>query len=136
MPTSGGTHGSTPADRLSIFVRDWLAEHDESTRGLADKAVDPKTGFQLQHGWIASLARGRVPRAPDLWRLRALAAGMGVPVRLLAELAAAEWLGLEVAEVPVGSDSAVVVTVPEGLSEEERARFRRMAEDLARHLTE
>ncbi|MGW6498515.1 hypothetical protein [Nonomuraea angiospora] len=137
MPTSGETHGNNaPADHLSKFVRDWLADHDESTRSLADKATDSKSGFTLQHGWIASLARARVPRAPELWRLRALSAGMGVPVRLLAELAAAQWLGLEVTEAPVSDASTVAVTVPEGLSPAGRERFTRMAEDLARHLTE
>lgn len=134
MPTSGGTHGKT--DQLSAFVRTYLAEHDESERALARRAVDPMTGLTLQHTWINSLAHGTMSRAPELWRLRALAAGMNVPVQMLAELAAAQWLGVEVAEFSVGGGKDwVAVSVPEGLSPEERARFIRMVEDIARHMT-
>ncbi|RCG21934.1 hypothetical protein DQ384_36350 [Sphaerisporangium album] len=73
-------------------------------------------------------------RAPDLRRLRALAAAMGEPVENLARLAAAQWLGVEVTEVPVDSDEWLAVRVPPGLDEQGRERLRRMAVDLARHM--
>ncbi|MDH2425727.1 hypothetical protein [Sphaerisporangium sp. TRM90804] len=131
MPTRGGTPG-TADDQLSRFVRDYLAEHGESERALAERAVDPQTGFSLQHGWINQLAKGRVSRAPELWRLRALGVAMSVAPRVLAELAAAQWLGVEVArlkDAPDGSWEAV--PIPQGLSEKERANFVRIVEEVA-----
>lgn len=131
MPPSGGTHGDTDQNRLSQYVRAYLDEHNESIRTLAARAVDPETGFALQHGYISSLVKTQVAKAPEIWRLRALAAAMKVPARMLAELAAMQWLGVEVAEV--GGEDWVAVTLPAGLSEEERQRFIAMAEDIARH---
>lgn len=132
MPTSGGTHGG--ADQLSTYIRDFLAEHDLSERQLADRSKDPETGFGLNNGYINSLIRGRASKAPELWRLRALAAGMRVPASLLAKLAAAQWLGVEVAEIATGEADWVAVSIPEDMSPEERERFVRMAEDIARHM--
>ncbi|MFI9558816.1 hypothetical protein [Nonomuraea endophytica] len=120
MPTSGGAPGG--AGQLSAYVRTYLEERDLSERALAERAIDPETGFALQHGWINQLAKGRVPRAPEVWRLRALAAAMQVPIRLLADLAGAQWLGIEVAEVATG-EGWVAIAVPAGLSPEQRARF-------------
>ncbi|WP_219466925.1 hypothetical protein [Nonomuraea rhizosphaerae] len=138
MPTSGGTPGTAERERdqLSRAIRDYLAEHGESERALARRAIDPETQFALQHGWINQLAMGRVSRAPELWRLRALAAGMGVQLSVLAELAAAQWLGVDVARVMAKDGSWVAVSVPEGLSAEGRDRFVRMVEEWARHLVE
>ncbi|MFB4285659.1 hypothetical protein ACBJ59_61105 [Nonomuraea sp. MTCD27] len=119
---------------MSSFVRDYLHEHEESERALAVRAVDPETGFTLQHGWINQLTKGRVSRAPELWRLRALAAAMSVPVTMLAELAAAQWLGIQVAEIKAGEEDWIAVTIPKGLTPAQRERFVRMAEDIARHM--
>jgi molecular chaperone DnaK (HSP70) len=131
MPSSGGAPGT--ADRLSAYIRDYLSDRDESERALAARAVDPETGFALQHGWINQLIRARVSRAPELWRLRALAAAMSVPTSMLAQLAASQWLGVEVVEIQTGEEEWVSVTVPPGMSSEERQRFVRAAEDLAQH---
>ncbi|MFI6819215.1 4-oxalocrotonate tautomerase family protein [Nonomuraea sp. NPDC050328] len=134
MPPSGGTPGSADRDDLSRYVRDYLAEHNESERALARRSRDPQTGLSLVHTWINSLVLGITP-APSLWRLRALAAGMGVPTRLLAELAAAQWLGVEVMEAATSNDEDwVTVTVPKGLTPEEKERFVRMVEEMARHM--
>jgi hypothetical protein len=57
----------------------------------------------------------------------------GVSVETLANLAAAQWLGVEVARVQSEDGSTVTVTVPPGLSSAEKERFIRMAEDMARH---
>jgi len=138
QPSSGGTLGSEePPDQghLSRFVRDYLARTGVSERTLAEKSIDPVTTLRLKHGWMNLLVHARQDRAPELWRLRALAVGMGAPARRIVELAAAQWLGLDVAEVDTPSGS-VVVTVPEDLSPEKRERFVRMAEDMARHLAE
>ncbi|MGW5689126.1 hypothetical protein [Nonomuraea sp. NPDC003754] len=131
MPSSGGTPGTN--DQLSRYIRDYLVEHDESERALALRARDPETGLKLQHGYINSLAKNTVLRAPELWRLRALAAAMQRPARVLAELAAAQWLGVEVAEIPKeGGEDWVAVTVPKDMSTEEREGFVLFAQDIVR----
>lgn len=136
MPTGGGTPGSATTNHLSDYVREYLRQHDLTERGLARRAVDPQTGFALNHGWVNQLVQARVTRAPELWRLRALAAAMGTTTRYLAELSAAQWLGLEVSEVPAEPDGTIAVSVPPGLSDEAREKLRRMVEDLARHMTD
>ncbi|MCW2878004.1 MAG: hypothetical protein JWQ95_2104 [Sphaerisporangium sp.] len=134
MPTRGGTPGSADSDQLSRFVRDYLAAHDIKVRALARRAIDPETGFELQHGWINELAAGRVSRAPELWRLRALAAAMGARPRILAELAAAQWLGVQVAEVSRDDGKKIGVSIPENLPPEKVDEFIRIAEDIARQM--
>ncbi|GAA3417741.1 hypothetical protein GCM10018952_50820 [Streptosporangium vulgare] len=130
-PQSGRTPGSNP---LSQLVKQHLADTGLSLRELAEKCRDPQSDRTLIYSWIDSLVHGRMARAPEVWRLRALAAGMGVPTQRLAELSAVQWLGVDVAEVAAGDRSWVAVTVPPGLSAEARDRFVRMAEDLARHM--
>lgn len=134
MPQSGGTPGSTKP--LSQRVKKHLDETGLSLRDFAEKCRDPQSDRALVYSWIDSLVHGRMTRAPEMWRLRALAAGMGVPAQWLAELSAAQWLGVDVAEVEAGERSWVAVTVPPGLTPEARARFIRAAEDLARHMEE
>lgn len=126
-------------DHLTRYVKDYLARTGESARGLARRSRDPVTTISLRHGWINEIVNGERELPPDLPRLRALAAGMGVPVEVVAELAAAQWLGVDVAQVAPGGDGGetrVTVTVPPGLTPEERARFVRVAEDLAKHFGE
>lgn len=134
-PQSGGTPGSTKP--LSELVKAHLDGPPKlSLRDFAEKCHDHQSDRSLVHSWIDQLAHGRMARAPELWRLRALSAGMGVPAQRLAELAAVQWLGVEVAEVAAGEGSWVAVTVPDGLTPEARARFIRMAEDMAHHMKE
>lgn len=130
MAESGGT---PPIEALSAYVRDWLSEHDESARRLAVRAVDPASGMTLSHGYISQLMVGKV-KAPELWRLRALAAGMRVPAQRLAELAALQWLGVDVVNVSAGGETSVTVTVPPGLTPEERAKIVKLAENMAETL--
>lgn len=133
-PQSGGTPGSNKP--LSRLVRQHLDETGLSLRELAEKCHEPQGDRTLVHTWIDQLVHGRMARAPELWRLRALAVGMGVPVHVLTELAAAQWLGVDVAEVAAGEESKVLVTVPESMTLEKRARFVRIVEDLARQWEE
>ncbi|WP_347601402.1 hypothetical protein [Acrocarpospora sp. B8E8] len=61
---------------------------------------------------------------------------MGVSVRLLAELAASQWLGVETGSHEIDDRTQVTVSVPGELSDEERERFVRIAEDMARHFVD
>lgn len=134
MHASGGTRGAPDSTALTSYVKAYLEKTGESERGLARRARDPETGIGVSHGWIGDIVDGSMDRAPDLRRLRALAAGMGVDVGVLTRLAAAQWLGIPVEEVQTPEGDVVIVTVPPGLSQEERKKFRRMVEEMAKHL--
>jgi hypothetical protein len=133
-PQSGGTPGSTKP--LSRLVKEHLESSGQSLRELAERCHEPQGDRTLLHSWIDQLAHGRMARAPELWRLRALAVGMGVPLQVLTELAANQWLGVEVAAVFVDQKYRVVVTVPESMTPEKRVRFVKMVEYMARHMEE
>ncbi|MGV9536600.1 hypothetical protein ACWEU6_36125 [Streptosporangium sandarakinum] len=99
---------------------------------LARRSVDPDTGEELLPQWIRHLAENRVPRSPELWRYRALAAGMGVDVEKIKRLAAAQWIGVELAEVDQGE--WITVPMPPELSEEDRQVVLETAITAARSL--
>src|SRR5688572_16080645 len=99
MPPSGGTPGTTLDGPLTRCVKEYLARTGESERALAARSRDPVTTLSLRHGWVNELVNGRLDQAPKAYRLRALAAGMGVPERVIFELAAEQWLGVRVVEV-------------------------------------
>lgn len=140
-------NGTTDEHPLSDYVRDWMSRTDLSARQLAKRAVDPLTGRQLLHTYISALAANEVPRVPDMWRLRALAAGMSSLTatvdedeyqRRLSEikkLAAIQWLDLgDVLQVDTGGGTWITVPVPPTLSERRRQRIIRWAKDMAEEL--
>ncbi|MEV0968472.1 hypothetical protein [Microtetraspora glauca] len=114
------------------------AQEGDSLRALAKRCVDPETGFDLKRPWLSMLAEGDMNRAPELWRLRALAAGMSAPLQQLQLMAAQQWLGFsaETVDVQVGSGDHVIVPVPPGLTAADRAKVVRWAEQWARELDE
>jgi hypothetical protein len=103
MPgSSRRTRPSESAERrddLSRFLRDRMHEGGLSYRHLSAECVDPQTTMRLGFQWIERLAASRLCRAPEPWRLRALAAGLCVPAEVVQHLAARQWLGYEPAQV-------------------------------------
>ncbi len=77
---------------LTNHVRAHLDKTGHSVRELARRARDPQSGIGISDGWLSDILTGRTERAPDLRRLRALAAAMQEPVDVLTRLAAAQWL--------------------------------------------
>lgn len=140
MTRSGGAPEANGAesrgrDHLTRFVRDYLARTGDSVRALARRSRDPQSGITLKHGWLNEIVNNERELPPDLRRLRALAAGMSVPEARLAELAAAQWLGVDVTRVDVAAErvDGVFVTTPRPLSAEERERLTLIVQDIARH---
>lgn len=125
---------STTSDQpLSDYVKAFMDSSSMSTRQLADRCRDPESGQSLNHSYINSLRTNRVPRAPELWRLRALAAGTGGNLDEFKRMAAIQWLDLgDVLRVDVGGGTFVTVTVPADTSVRKRRKIIRMAEALAR----
>lgn len=118
--------------QLSTYVREWMERTGTTNLALARRSVDPDTGEELLPQWIRHLAENRVPRSPELWRYRALAAGMGVDVEKIKRLAAAQWIGVELAEVDQGE--WITVPMPPELSEEDRQVVLETAITAARSL--
>lgn len=129
MPTAagGGTGdvaADVPRDDLTQYVKAFLDRTGWSVRELARRARDPISGIGVSHGWVNDIVTQTMERAPDMRRLRALAAAMGEHVDGLARLAAAQWLGVSVIEVPAGEGEWVAVPVRPGMKPDQREQLR------------
>jgi len=138
---------STP---LSDYVKAYMQREDLSANRLAGRARDPETGQRILVQWLINLTNAQLTdKAPEMWRLRALAAGMSTShtgsldsaryreqLDIVKRLTAAQWLDLEVLDVETSTGDIVTVSVPPTLSPEARDRIRRWAEQMARDLAE
>lgn len=124
--------GDEPRDDLGRFVRDAMTRQGLSYRRVAVRAVDPGSGQRLGFQWIGKLAAGGLPKAPDPWQLRALAAGLGVPVDLVKELAARQWLDYEVAQITLGDTDWAFYVQARGLPEADKATLRVLVQEFVR----
>lgn len=118
---------------LSDYVRNAYMRSGLSKIRFVQACVDPLDPTRAIYSqWLDQLMTGRGP-LPEPWRLRALAAGIGVDVEKLKRLAAAQWLELdyEVEEAEGGSGDVIMIPVKKRVSEATRRRIRRMAEVMA-----
>lgn len=135
---------------LSSYVGAFLAREGLSARQFALRGVDPEgNGNRLLVQWVIHLIDDQLSRkAPEMWRLRALAAAMafrpdsGVDrgrynqeLQVIKRLTAAQWLEMTALEVEAGDGSIVTISVPPDLSEEKRQQIREWAEQMARMLS-
>lgn len=128
--------GDEPRDDLGRYVRDALAGQNLSYRRVAVRAVDPETGQRLGFQWISKLAAGGLPKAPDPWQLRALAAGLGVAADLVKGLAARQWLDYEVAQITLGDTDWAFYVQARGLPESDKATLRVLVQEFVRRQEE
>lgn len=126
------SNGDEPRDDLSRFVRETMAGQGLSYRRVAVRAADPASGHRLGFQWISKLAGGGLPRAPEPWQLRALAAGLGVPGDLVKELAARQWLDYEVAQITLGDTDWAFYVQARGLPEADKATLRVLVQEFVR----
>lgn len=150
MPLPSDEIGPERHAPLSMYVQAYMEREGLSARQFTTRAVDPEGDNQrLLVQWVLHLADNQLSRkAPELWRLRALAAAMATEpdaglnreryrreLDTIKKLAAAQWFEMtEVMEVPVSDGSVVTVSVPPSLSDEDREKIRRWAEQMARDL--
>lgn len=114
------------------LVRDRRAELGISLRELEARAIDDQTGDQARFGWVSKVEKGRPVDAPSPSILRALAAGLGLPLRVLQEAAAAQFLDMT---TPVWSEdrtTRVLAARIEEMTAEERQQLADIAESFAR----
>lgn len=82
---------------LSDLVRTRMTETGHSLRSLAAACVDPQNphdGPLWTRGTIENLTKGRVIKAPTEAQLRALQAGLDLPLSVLQRAAAAQFFGM------------------------------------------
>ncbi|MEV1006102.1 XRE family transcriptional regulator [Streptomyces sp. NPDC049881] len=99
-----------PTERadLSRLVRERRADLGLSLAALEERAVDPVTGTRAKTGWTHRL-EGEAPNllAPTLAQLRALAAGLSLPLGTLQAAAGSQWFGLDTLWSPTGNVRAL-----------------------------
>lgn len=100
---------------LADMVRD--AADAQSYRQLADRAVDPRTGYRASHSTLWKIGHGeQVKISPQL--VRAVAAAVGLPARDAQVAAAQQYIGLMAGD-PIGastSEATVVMAHVPGLT--------------------
>lgn len=119
---------------LTDLVRTRRQELGLSLRSLAAASVDPETGEQLvKYSWLARLENLEPVIAPQLPQLRAMAAGLKVPLKAVQDAAAAQFFGIAPSEVwSANAEASIVVARMGELSEDDRRTLAEMVELFAR----
>jgi transcriptional regulator with XRE-family HTH domain len=119
------------------LVRQRRAELNISVRRLAEQSVDPETGeHPFKFGWISKLERGESTDAPSEATLRALHVGLSLPLRVVQEAAAAQYLGMQSFIWSQDRTTRVLAARIEEMSDEERRQLADIAETFARRRTQ
>lgn len=119
------------------LVRHRRAELGISVRSLAEQSVDPETGEQpFKFGWVSKLERGGSTDAPSAAILRALSVGLSLPLRVLQEAAAAQYLDMESFIWSQDRTTRVLAAHIEEMTDEERRQLADIAETFARRRTQ
>jgi len=150
MPSRADTGTESRRTPLIDYVQAHIERAGITPNKLVGLARDPETGQRILPDWLYKLLDDRLTdKAPERWRLRALAAGMASSEsgsvdpaeyrkqhQVVKRLTAAQWLDLdEVLEVPASDGTIVTVSVPADLPEEDRERIRKWAEQMARDMS-
>lgn len=117
---------------FSDLIRTRRAQLGLSLRDLAKDCFDPKTQTQLKFAWI-----GKVENKPDeidipsIGVLRAFAAGLKLPLRVLQEAAAAQFWGMTSVWSQDRSTRVLVADI-ESLPDEDQEQVAEIVESFAR----
>ncbi|MGG7572567.1 XRE family transcriptional regulator [Streptomyces sirii] len=114
---------------LTDLVRKRRAQLNLTLRELASRCVDPQdpdAGSTWTHATLGNL-ESKTIKAPDLPKLRALAKGLDLPLRLVQEAAGVQYMGIETAWSDDGETRTLIHHYWE-LSPEDRAKVQAMIE--------
>ncbi|MEU5302245.1 helix-turn-helix domain-containing protein [Streptomyces noursei] len=114
---------------LSDLMRKRRAQLGLTLRELASRCVDPQdpdAGSKWTHATLANL-ESKTIKAPDVSKLRALAKGLDLPLRLVQEAAGVQYFGIDTAWSDDGETRTLVHHYWE-LSPEDRAKVQAMIE--------
>ncbi|MFG2899558.1 hypothetical protein ACGFZH_21055 [Streptomyces zaomyceticus] len=109
-----------------------------SYRTLASRTVDPERpdeGPQWTRGTLENLINGKPVKTPTPDRVRGLAAGLGLPVRLVQDASRAQFHGIDSIRVEgetLDGDTLLMLRHYETLSPEDQLKLRKIAEDWSR----
>lgn len=121
---------------FSDLVRLRRAELGIGLRVLRERCIDPETGeVPFSFAWIRKVEKGHPTDAPKLPVLRALAVGLGVPLRVVQHAAAAQYMGVAPDTDAIWSQdhsARIVVARMSELSAEDRAQLAEMVELFTR----
>ncbi|WP_405018357.1 hypothetical protein OHV05_16465 [Kitasatospora sp. NBC_00070] len=118
-------------DALSRLVREALDRPGVTFRRLTESTVDPATGYRPGTTWLHKLVRNEVVRAPEPQVLRALAAGLGLPLLQVQRAAAAQYLDYVTTELTgLPADARAIVAHLAELDPADLPRVRAVIEAL------
>lgn len=121
--TERRTEGRTD---FSDLVRTRRQQLGLSLRQLARQSVDPETGEDVKYGWLSKVERRMSIATPTAARIRALAAGLGLPFRTVKEAVDAQFS--LVSEVWSGDGTArILVARIEEMTPEELQQLEELA---------
>lgn len=115
---------------LGDLVRQRMEALQLSYRALEAACLDPEApadGPQWTRGTLENLAKGRAVKAPRAGQLRALAAGLRVPLRTIQDAAAAQFFDMDTVWNADG-DARLVAQRYAEMSEEDKERLRAIVE--------
>lgn len=119
---------SMDRDVLSRLVRE-ANDAGVSFQRMADLARDPETGETLSKPYFQRMATNNITTPPTAARLRAIAAGLSKPLRVVQRAAAAQYLDYQSTELSGYDDETrIIVAHLAGMVPSERRRWRRMIE--------
>jgi len=114
------------------LVRERRAELALSLRDLEVLAIDPISGEQAKRAWIAKVEAGTATSVPTVKQIRALAAGLSFPVRVVQESVAAQFLDMSSQVSSADRSTRVLAARMEEMTAEERRQLAEIAETFAR----
>ncbi|SOB83162.1 hypothetical protein [Streptomyces sp. 1331.2] len=125
------SESSAGSDALTQMVRAALDRPGMSYQTLAAIAIDPQSGEGVGATWLHKLVKGNVARAPEARVLRALAAGLKLPLSEVQRAAAEQWLQYTSTELSgLPEDVRVILGHLEGMAPEDLSRARAVIEAL------
>jgi hypothetical protein len=115
--------------RLSDLVVDRRARLRISLVTLAERCVDPTTGRQeLKSGWLHRLEKRLSVTPPGIEQLRALAAGLELPLRQVQDAAGEQFLGITTTDLDGDGRVRLLAHRASNLSPEDLERLLAIAE--------
>lgn len=121
---------------LSDLVRDRMAELGLSYRRLEELCIDPEARTApaeplWKRGTLENLVKRRRVQPPDFPRLRALHAGLNVPLAQVQAAAGSQFLGIDTVWSPDGKIRALIPGYAE-MDAEDQAKVQALMEEHRR----
>jgi transcriptional regulator with XRE-family HTH domain len=116
---------------LSDLVKRRRAELRLSLRKFAETCIDPETGIQeIKHAWVERLEKRQNVTPLQLPELRALRAGLKVPMGDVQDAAGEQFFGIFSRDADAAGNIRVLMNRAADLSPEDLARLVSIAEAL------